>query len=112
MISTSWCFSALTVRHSSISLPAGGHDLHIGDGDSSRLAAGCYCHALALRKPALDKIVKHLRFEAVVEHKRFHGGAVGIEGEQLERPVLILRQVFSRVPRHNGTPSTAPSFLW
>lgn len=66
-------------------LPTGGHDFHIGDSNSCRSAAGCYRQAVALREPSSDKIVEHLQFEAVAEQKRFHGGAVRIEGE---RPLL------------------------
>ncbi len=90
-------------------IPAGGHDLHIGDGDSSRLAVGCYRHAIALREPGSDKIVEHLQFEAVAQHKRFHGGAVRIDGEQLGCPALVVRQMFLRARRHTAPPYCAPA---
>src|SRR5215468_38798 len=85
--------------------PAGGHDLHIGHGDSCRSAAGSYRHAVALRKPSSDKIIERLQVEAVAEHERCHRGAEWIEGEQLECPALIDRQAFSRAPRHTETPA-------
>jgi hypothetical protein len=83
-------------------LPAGGHDLHIGNGDSSRSAAGSYRQAVALRELGSDEVVEHLQVKAVAEHERCHRSAARIEGDQLERPMLIIRQVFSRAPRHTG----------
>ena len=88
-------------------VPAGGHDLHIDDGDSSRSAAGCYRHAVALRKPGSDKIVEHLQFEAVAQHKRCHGDAARTEGEQLECPALVVCQIFLRAPRSRADVLTA-----